>query len=747
MVTVAGLTAAQTGSTLATARDWLERSLPAFSAPGREAVAAALAYAQPLYAERRAPSGEDALAHALGSAAIVAELGLDADSVVAALLAPLASLEPGRIAELRERFGAAADLVEGVARMAQLGALVARAEAGPRSQPETGQLEALRKMLLAMAQDARVVLVKLASHTQDLRYLARDEGAPARVATARLAHDIFAPLANRLGVWRLKWEIEDLAFRILDPNTYRDIARQLDGRRVDRERYVEEVARRLREALEREGIAAEVSGRPKHIHSIYRKMLRKGGDIEALYDLRAVRVLVNEVKDCYAALGLVHALWTPIPKELDDYIARPKSNGYRSLHTAVIGPGGKAVEVQIRTHEMHLQAELGVAAHWRYKEGVARDRDLERRIAWLRQILAWKDELRDAGEVAEQFRAGLRDDSIYVLTPQGRVINLPAGATPVDFAYAVHTELGHRCRGARVDGVLVPLDTELANGQQVEIIAAKHGGPSRDWLNPALGYVRSALARAKIRQWFNRQNLETEAAEGRALIEKVLQRLGRTGLGLERLAQQLGYAKTEDLLVSVGRGELRPGRLEQAVRELDPRAAPATPAAPGPAAVPAAGSAPATGGVLVVGVDRLLTATAKCCMPLPPEPIVGFVTRGRGISVHRADCENLAALDVRRRVPAEWDPGAAASYPAEVAIEALERPGLLRDVVEVLARYRVGVAASRSASRDATARMRFTLRVGGLDELERVLGAIREVRGVLRAERARPRGREGKRSE
>lgn len=690
-----------------------------------------LQFAAPYQATRRLASGEPALAHALETAAILGELRLDHESLAAALLYPCIEARPEAVRELREQFGAAiADLAEGVVRMAQIGALSSRRPALPKPEQQAAQLEALRKMLLAMVQDVRVVLIKLADHLQELRYLAKNGDPGQRREAAELTRDIFAPLANRLGVWQLKWELEDLALRILEPETYKRIARLLDEKRVDRERYIENVIALLKTELVRAGIAAEVTGRPKHIFSIYKKMMSKSIDFEALYDVRAVRILVGDIKDCYAALGLVHNLWSPIPKEFDDYIAKPKSNNYRSLHTAVTGPEGKAVEVQIRTHEMHQHSELGVAAHWRYKEGARRDKSYDEKIAWLRQILDWKDEVADANELAEQFKTGLFEDTVYVLTPQGRVIDLPKGATPVDFAYHVHTELGHRCRGARVDGAMVPLNTPLLNGQQVEIIAAKQGGPSRDWLNPQLGYLKSQGARTKVRQWFNRQNYEADVAQGRTLLDKELQRHGMTGINLDKLAADLGHPKLNDFLAALGRGEIGPKMMQDALRG---DAQPAEPAEVSPVA--RRPRATNRGSVLVVGIDKLLTVPAKCCKPAPPEPIIGFVTRGRGISVHRADCASVRRLDPERRVSAEWGDAAGATFPVDIEVEAVDRTGLLRDISEVLSRERINVTATNTASRDLSARMRFTLEVANLEQLQRALQLIREVRGVVRAAR------------
>ena len=716
---------------------WLADVAGHLAPADREALGRALDLVAPLYGDKRLPSGEGLLEHALDTAGLLSELRLDQEALGAALLFHCHGVAPEHAAKVRAVFGSTiADLVDGVVRMGAIGALSGRPQEKLRPEEQGGQLEALRKMLLAMVQDVRVVLIRLADHGQTLRYAVRLDDSHSRREIARLTRDVYAPLANRLGVWQLKWEMEDLAFRILEPEAYLRIARLLDEKRGDRERYLENVIALLKGELTRAGIPAEVTGRPKHFYSIAQKMKRKGYDFEAVYDVRAVRVLVDEVKDCYAALGLVHNLWSPIPKEFDDYIARPKSNQYRSLHTAVSGPEGKAVEVQIRTHEMHQASELGVAAHWRYKEGRRGDRGYDEKIAWLRQILEWKDQIGDAGDLAEQFRTGLFDDTIYVLTPQGRVIDLPKGATPIDFAYHVHTELGHRCRGAKVDGAMVPLSTLLANGQQVEILAAKQGGPSRDWLNPALGYVASHGARSKVRQWFNRQNLETAVAQGRAVVEKDLQRLGMTSLNLEKLAAQLGFDKVAEFLAEVGRGEVGHRQLQNAIAALDPRSTPVLPQEERePLPVRKARAAPDRGSILIVGVDRLLTAPAKCCKPAPPDAIVGFVTRGRGVTIHRAGCRNVARLAAERVVAAAWGESAGATYPVEVEVYAADRAGLRRDIAEVLAREGIGILASASAASDGAARMRYTLAVADLDRLRQALALIQQVRGVARAAR------------
>ena len=711
---------------------WLASLEPLFAPAEMDMLRKAHELVSAVCGERRIQSGETVADRAIATATILADLKLDPETLAAALVFRCLAYEPDAARKIRDRCGATvAELAEGVLRMEQIGAFSSRAQHEDKPQQQAAQLESLRKMLLAMVQDVRVVLIKLADHTQALRQAVKMPETDWARVDAELTRDIFAPLANRLGVWHLKWELEDLAFRILEPRTYKDIAHLLDEKRVDRQRYIENVVAVLKSELARAGVAAEVSGRPKHIYSIYKKMRRKNLDFEALRDVRAVRVLVSDVKDCYAALGLVHHLWSPIPKEFDDYIAKPKSNNYRSLHTAVIGPEGKAVEVQIRTHDMHQHSEFGVAAHWRYKEQSRHDRTYDEKIAWLRQILDWKDEVRDAAELAEQFKTGLFEDTVYVLTPQGRVIDLPKDATPIDFAYHVHSELGHRCRGAKVDGVMVPLNTPLHNGQQVEILAAKQGGPSRDWLNPALGYLKSPAARSRVRQWFNRQNLETAVAQGRALLDKELQRLGMTGANLDALAASLGYDKLNDLLLAIDRGEVGHKQLQEALR-------------PPPAEAPAAADVETLvrkprssggGSVLVVGVDRLLTVPAKCCKPVPPEPIIGFVTRGRGVSVHRADCANVKRLDPERRVTAEWGEARGETFPIDISVEAVDRTGLLRDISEVLSREKINVTATSTSTVDQVARMRFTVEVDDLSRLQRVLALIRDVRGVVSAVR------------
>src|SRR5689334_7729873 len=716
---------------------WLDGLSSVYGDADRERFAAAYRMASEAVGELRGGDGEKLIERALGTGGILAAQRLDPDSITAGLLVSLpdaSDYDRGRVAAA---FGEdVATLVDGVTRMSSVHALAVGADAQQRAV----QAENLRKMLLAMVGDIRVVLIKLAERTQALRYLMGTAQGDPR-ASAREVMDVYAPLANRLGLWQLKWELEDLSLRALEPDDYKRIARLLDERRLDRERYIRDVVATLRRELEAAGLAAEVSGRPKHIYIIFSKMRRKQIGIDALYDIRAVRILVDTVRDCYTALGIVHHLWTPLPGEFDDYIAKPKANQYRSLHTAVLGPEGKPLEVQIRTHDMHRHSEYGVAAHWRYKEGDARSErrhgGFDDRIAWLRQILDWKDAVADSGDWLSAFKSSLFTDSIYVLTPQGKVVDLPKGATPIDFAYAVHTSLGHRCRGARVDGQMVPLDYVLSNGQQVEIIAAKQGGPSRDWLNPELGYVHSHRARAKVRQWFKAQQHDATVAQGRAMVERELARLGQTALKLDAVAAKAGFARADDFFAAFARDEINSRQVQTAIAALTQPVAP--PALAEPEVVMRRSRAADSGhGILVVGVDRLLTGLARCCKPAPPDPIVGFVTRGKGITIHRASCTNVARIASRepeRLIEAGWGAPREQLFPVDIVIEASDRQGLLRDLSELLTREKINVTAVNTQTRHHQARMAFTLEVESVTQLKRALQLARDIPGVFSADR------------
>jgi GTP pyrophosphokinase len=680
-------------------------------------LARALEFAEPLYAGQVLSTGEPTWAHALGLAGNLAAIGLDGPGRAAGLLFA-APKHLGGMEKLQAAFGEEiAGLAAGVEKLYQL-------RVATRDTPAE-QNEVLRKMVLGMVEDVRVVLIRLASRTQTLRWFAKNDSAE-RIPYARETLDIYAPLANRLGVWQLKWELEDLSFRYLEPELYKRIAKMLDGKRVERERYIADAISLLSSELKKMDVAAEITGRPKHLYSIWNKMRSKAVDFEEVYDVRALRAIVPEVKDCYSALGVVHNLWTPIPREFDDYISRPKGNLYQSLHTAVIGPGGKTLEVQIRTEAMHRQAEYGVAAHWRYKEAgkaVRAQGAFEDKVAWLRELLAWRDEVADWGKTTRQARL---DDTIYVLTPQGKVFDLPAGATPVDFAYTLHTDLGHRCRGAKVDGQMVPLDTPLASGQRVEIVAAKTGGPSRDWLLAERGFATTHRARHKIRQWFNLKALAETVASGRAKVEKELKRIGAGQANLEELAARLGFKKPDDLFAAVARDEINLKQLGLKEKEAEVDAPKLHKAKPGK-----------KGSVLIVGMDSLMTQLARCCKPVPPDPIRGFVTRGKGVSVHREDCASLKRLaekDPERLIETGWGRGEG-SYAVDMTVTAADRRGLLRDIGDALAREKINVSAVRTQNRDELAFMRFTFEVADLAQLKRAFAAVRQLKGVIRVAR------------
>jgi GTP pyrophosphokinase len=669
----------------------------------------------------RASGRHEAFDRALAVARLLLLQGADPETIAAALISQAIPEREIDLEAVQGAFGPElASLLRGLTRAGRIEEFTASG----------ADLEQLRKMLLAMAEDVRVVLIKLAERVVYLRALTKADEAVQRAA-GRQTLELFGPLANRLGVSDMKWELEDFSFRYTEPELYRKIAQLLDEKRNDREAYIQRVIVKLDGELRAMGIEAAIQGRPKHIYSIWRKMRGKNVSFEQLYDIRAVRVVVKNVRECYTVLGVVHDLWTPVEGEFDDYIANPKTNEYRSLHTAVLGPEGRTLEVQIRTEEMHQHSEHGVAAHWRYKEGSRSDRKFDAKIAWLRQMLAWRNEL--LGGPGGGRASPVVDDTIYVLTPQGRVVDLPAGSTPIDFAYHVHTDLGHRCRGAKVDGQMVPLDYKLQNAQRVEITAAKHGGPSRDWLSPQLGYLASPRALAKVRQWFRHEDYEKDAAAGRSALDKELQRLGATQESHERLASAAGFARLDDFYAALGRGEVTSRQVEIAVRGEAPAAAPAAP----PMVAPH-GDKPSSG-VLVLGVNNMATLIAKCCKPVPPDPIVGFVTRARGITVHRLDCPNITGLEESQRerlMPADWGKNAEeAPFAADLEVVALDRQGLLRDISEAISRERINVTAVNTLSRGAHAFMRFTLQVGSAEAIHRVLRQVKDVPGVDSARR------------
>lgn len=664
-------------------------------------------------------------------------LGADGDSVAAAILFELPQLAARVEAALPPRHAAVAALLDGQRAASQVWTLHAESTG-------KGNTEGLRRLLLAIVRDLRVVPILLARQLARMRHVAalpEEE----RQALARLTRDILAPLANRLGIWQLKWELEDLAFRHLEPETYRSIAALLDEKRTDRERYIAGVSAELDRALRAQGIEADIAGRAKHIYSIWKKMRKKDVPIGELYDLRAVRVLVDDIPACYAALGVVHALWAPVPGEFDDYIARPKNNDYRSLHTAVLGPEGKTLEVQIRTREMHEQAELGVAAHWRYKEtggsqrSAAGNAALERKIEWMRRLLEAHAEGEEGAGLAGSFDTELVEDRIYVLTPAGEVIDLPSGATPLDFAYHVHTMVGHRCRGAKVDGRIVPLDHKLRSGDRVEILTAKEPEPRRDWLVAANGFLASPRAREKVRTWFHRLDRERNLQAGREMLDRELRRMGLLQSDLQPVLARFNVAAVDELLVLVALGDIGPHQVGRALQEHERASArseaDAAPAQPQPRRrVPQA----TTSGFTVVGVGNLLVQVARCCQPLPGEAIAGYLTRARGLTVHRADCAaflRLAAAQPQRVLPVDWGRQGGV-HEAAAVVDAVDRKHLLKDVSNVIAQEEAHVVSIRGeAGRHGRVRLRLRLRVDGYEQLSRVLAKLDGLPGVEQARR------------
>jgi len=723
-----------------------------------DALARVRAFAEPLLASAHLDTAENMLDHADAVAAILRGIG-GSEAMQAASYLVYASEHLNKPHEvISKAFGKNfADLAQETTKLVRLQRMARIAQnaasragqAAPMAQTAAAQTESVRKMLLAFSRDLRVVMLRLASRLQTLRHFAASK-LPVPPGLAAESLQVFAPLANRLGIGDIKWEIEDLAFRFLEPETYREVAGWLDQKRSAREAAVEQVRHTLADELQAQGLQAQVQGRPKHIYSIVKKMRGKSLGFAQVYDIRALRVIVPSVPDCYAALSWVHSRFTPVTEAFDDYIARPKANGYQSLHTVVRDGEDQAIEVQIRTTAMHQHSEHGVAAHWVYKEagakgygGVSATGSYEAKIAVLRQLLAWERELSGAsakpGNAPGVSDAALLDDRIYVLTPDAAIVELAQGATPVDFAYSVHTNLGHRCRGARVDGVLVPLNTPLKNGQTVEVTTAKEGGPSRDWLNLELGFLVSHRARAKVRAYFNALALDHTVAKGREAVEKLLQREGKTALKLDDLASQLGFHSADDLFEVVGKDEFSLRNIEILLRPPEP-----APDADDVVHLKKPRAAPTgKGGVLVVGVDSLMTQLAKCCKPAPPDVISGFVTRGKGVSVHRADCSNLRNMVQRsgdRVIEVQWgqSPSAASGgsvYPVDVAVEALDRQGLLRDISEVFAKEKMNVIGVQTQSVKGIAWMTFTIEVADSGRLGKVLGTIGGLNGVRAARR------------
>ncbi len=675
------------------------------------------------HGEQRRASGEPYVTHPIASAQILADLGIDPIAVQAALLHDVPEDTEYSLADIEERFGAeVAHLVDGVTKLSKFSTHT----------HEQQQAENIRKMFLAMAEDIRVVLIKLADRLHNMRTLsALPLDKQQRIA--RQTMEIYAPLAERLGIWQMKWELEDLAFKALEPERFRELARLLDTRRKGREGFIESAIAELRPALAAAGIEAEMEGRPKHIYSIDKKMQRKGAGFEEIYDVYAIRCLVDEVKDCYAALGVVHSIWRPIPGQFDDYIAVPKNNLYQSLHTAVIASEGKPLEIQIRTHAMHQVSEVGIAAHWRYKEGSRSDREYDAKLAWLRQLMDWQREVSDATEFVEGIKLDIFQDQVFVFTPRGDVKDLPAGSTPLDFAYRIHTDVGHRCIGAKVNNRLVPLDYRLKNGDIVEIVTTKgEHGPSRDWLN----VVRTSHAREKIRAWFKRQERDDNIVHGRESLERELRRLARKSIqavGNDKVAEVgklYNFNSLDDFYAAIGYGAvgatqvvMRLGVVDDAELAL-PTVAPSN--------VPER-----TGGVRVKGVGDLLVRFGKCCHPIPGDPIQGFITRGKGVTVHLRSCPTVMnEREVSRLIEVEWEAAPAQTYPIAIRVEAFDRTGLLSDITQVVAEAKVNIlAASVNVMQDHMAVVIATLQVASVSQLARVMGRIEQLKDVISVQR------------
>ena len=677
------------------------------------------------------------LLRAQGIVEILVALSVDMESLVAAYLAFIPDTQFSKEMLIEEFGEGVAALVDGIERIR----IIDNDEIKSSYEQDKAHLEGLRKLLLGMAEDVRVVLIKLAERVQVMRDLkTMPDNVRRRVAQETV--DIFSPLANRLGIWQLKWELEDLSFRFLDPDNYQKIAKLLDERRADRENYIASVIDVLSDNLKAAGIEGEVVGRPKHIFSIWKKMQGKSIDFHQLFDVRAVRVLVNSVAECYAVLGLVHTLWQPIRSEFDDYIASPKENLYQSLHTAVVGPEGKTLEIQIRTHDMHQHSEHGVAAHWGYKEG-GRHSDIYReKISWLRQILDWKDEERNAEDFLDRFKSEVFQDRVYVLTPRGKVLDLPKGSTPLDFAYHVHTDVGHHYRGAKVNGRIVSINYELKNGEQVEILSSQHGKPSRDWLNPHLGFLHSSRAKAKVRGWFRQQDYEQNVIDGRNALDKELHRLGVADVGYDSLAKSFHFDKVDDFYASIGCGDITTSQIAgHMVGKVLPKM-------PAEKAISLRRSearhhkySAKESDVQIFGVGDLVTHIAHCCKPVPGESILGYITRGHGITIHRRDCHNIRKFgqtEPERVIEVAWQQDLARTYVVDIQVRAFDRQGLLRDVTEILSNEHLNVTAVNTLTERKTniANMRLTLDVADISQLSGALTKIEHLPNVLEVARA-----------
>jgi GTP pyrophosphokinase len=741
----------------------LLESLPeTYSSADHELVQRAYRFAEQAHQGQTRASGEPYISHCLAVASILAELCVPPAVISAGLLHDTVEDTDVTLKEIKRDFGDEIELlVDGVTKLTQLPRVsrgdqhsneqeeeekireIAVRRGLPDPDSEVDQLtrsrrydaasETLRKTFLAMGEDIRVVLIKLADRLHNMRTLGHlPENKRKRIAQQTM--DIFAPLANRLGIWQIKWELEDLAFRYLQTETYKEIAENLAARRADREQEMNYVIGSLQSGLSKEGIKADITGRPKHIYSIYKKMHRKGVPFEMVFDVRGVRIIVPNIPSCYSTLGVIHTQWRPIPDEFDDYIAAPKDNFYQSLHTAVVFEDGNTLEIQIRTPEMHQGAEYGIASHWRYKEGIDRDEDYERRIVWLRSLMEWRQDVFDAGEFVDGLKSDVFEDRVYLFTPRGDIIDLPAGSTPIDFAYHVHTDVGHRCRGAKVNGKLVSLDYQLKTGEKIKILTAKRGGPSLDWLNPNLGLVKTQRARSKIRRWFKVQAREKNINQGKTLLEKELRRLGLTQLNIEKLAKEFDFRSVEDLYEAIGNGDISIGRIVNhlTVPEVESDgfeliARPSTDVA-----------TTATDSVVILGLRGLLTNFGRCCNPAPGDDIVGYITRGRGATIHRQDCPNIMRIKDRERlVKVSWGE-AMNTYPVPVQMKAYDRDGLMRDISTLIAEEGINMGNVRVDVNNNLAIFEMVLEVRDLAQLSKVLDRLENLANVLEARRVRP---------
>jgi guanosine-3',5'-bis(diphosphate) 3'-pyrophosphohydrolase len=729
----------------------LEQLPDNYTLADRELIQRAYRVAEEAHREQKRHSGEPYINHCLAVASILADLRVPPEVVAAGLLHDTVEDTTITLNDIRRDFGSTiAVLVDGVTKLTNLprvsrddqhaensnghnGSEPTDQEADPLTFGRKQDLvsETLRKTFLAMGEDVRVVLIKLADRLHNMRTLGfMPEHKRKRIAKETL--DIFAPLANRLGIWQIKWELEDLGFRYLNPEKYKEIAEQIQERRPDREVQIEAIKENLLKLLESHNIKAEISGRPKHIYSIYKKMTQKGKPFDLVRDVRAVRLIVPDVPSCYAALGVIHTHWRPIPGEFDDYIAAPKDNFYQSLHTAVIYEDKRPLEVQIRTAEMHQNAEYGIAAHWRYKEGAHRDKSYEQRINWLRTMMEWRTDVNDAQEFVEGMKSDVFQDRVYVFTPRGDIIDLSAGSTPIDFAYHVHTDIGHRCRGARVNGKLVPLYQDLKTGDQVEILTAKRGGPSRDWLNPNLGLVKTQRARSKIKAWFKKQEDEQNLAQGRATLERELQRLGITKINFEKMARELGFKIPEEMFIALGNGDLSVNKVIKELSDIEETADILEVTAP------IQETKTSTDTVEVVGLKGLLSNIARCCNPMPGDQIVGYITRGRGATIHRQDCPNiLRQKDTERLLQVDWGK-IERTFPVHITVKAYDRQGLMGDISTLLQGENVNIADVSVNYNRTVADIRLVIEIRDLAQLSRVLTRIENLPNVLEAQRTKP---------